>query len=235
MNKIKILERLIRNVVTQELRNTTLHNFQQNSLFERIQMEKIVLTEAINPLAAELIKKHNGQTKTIGNDVYVWYKSPTGVHWNITVFSSRTSKLKNYVAKNEDQIMDFLKTKEKQFNDLSDWKAKNKQNANKEKEMMGHLVDVGDIFVSSWGYDQTNVDFYEVTKKISNNTIEVRKIAHKAVTEKEQYSTVVPIPGKFVGSANKVRINQYGVKVGRYQATPWDGKPKYETASGYGH
>lgn len=26
-------------------------------------------------------------------------------------------------------------------------------------------VEIGDVFVSSWGYDQTNVDFYRVTRK----------------------------------------------------------------------
>jgi hypothetical protein len=26
-------------------------------------------------------------------------------------------------------------------------------------------IDVGDVFVSSWGYEQTNVDFYKVTRK----------------------------------------------------------------------
>ena len=36
----------------------------------------------------------------------------------------------------------------------------------------------GDIFVSSWGYDQTNVDFYEVVK-VAAKTVTLIPIERK--------------------------------------------------------
>jgi hypothetical protein len=36
-------------------------------------------------------------------------------------------------------------------------------------------IEIGDIFYSSWGYDQTNIDFYKVIKKTAK-MIEIREI-----------------------------------------------------------
>ena len=41
-------------------------------------------------------------------------------------------------------------------------------------------LEVGDILVSSWGYDQTNVDFYEVTE-LAGKYVIVRKIGRATV------------------------------------------------------
>ncbi|MCV5331283.1 hypothetical protein OFC87_24075, partial [Escherichia coli] len=37
-------------------------------------------------------------------------------------------------------------------------------------------VSVGDIFVSSWGYEQTNVTFYQVLSVHGKKTVTVREI-----------------------------------------------------------
>lgn len=42
-------------------------------------------------------------------------------------------------------------------------------------------IEVGDIFSSSWGYDQTNVDFFEVVRKTAK-MIELREIGGR-ITE----------------------------------------------------
>ena len=38
---------------------------------------------------------------------------------------------------------------------------------------------VGDLFNSSWGYEQTNIDFYQVVRVVSENTIQVSRCAGK--------------------------------------------------------
>ena len=40
---------------------------------------------------------------------------------------------------------------------------------------------VGSVFVSSWGYDQTNVDAYQITARINNQTVEVVEIGFEEV------------------------------------------------------
>jgi hypothetical protein len=40
---------------------------------------------------------------------------------------------------------------------------------------------IGSVFVASWGYDQTNVDAYQITARINNQTVEVVEIGFEEV------------------------------------------------------
>lgn len=64
----------------------------------------------------------------------------------------------------------------------------------------GHPFKVGDIFYDSWGYDQTNVDFFQVTE-ITKGTVTLRAIA-SSWTDDKMYA-VVPVPNKFTGEEFK--------------------------------
>ena len=72
----------------------------------------------------------------------------------------------------------------------------------------------GDVLVSTWGYDQTNVDFYEVTKLIGKTMVEVRGIASK-VTEVTAWAQgrVVPVPGEFISKVKRYVAKDGGIKV----------------------
>jgi len=113
-------------------------------------------------------------------------------------------------------------------------KAKQKQ----ERANYKHDYVVGDILYSSWGYDQTNVNFYQVVSVVGKQVV-LREVASKTVRENEGYGAtyVVAVPDRFVGPAMKKMVQQGGtVKIDTNQsAYKWDGKPKYETASGWGH
>ena len=97
----------------------------------------------------------------------------------------------------------------------------------------------GDIFVSNWGYDQTNVDFYEVTD-VKGKIVVIREI-HKQVTPGSHGSDkVTPLPGRFDGEPMRKRPSyrngKPSLKMTDYAwAYPWDGKPEEQTSSGYGH
>ncbi len=60
-------------------------------------------------------------------------------------------------------------------------------------------VKIGDIFVNSWGYEQTNIDFYQVTALRGTTMVELRKL-NKLVTAEDgtmsRYS--LPIKGAYV-------------------------------------
>lgn len=64
-------------------------------------------------------------------------------------------------------------------------------------------VHIGDIFVSSWGYSMTLVDFYQVTKvSKTGKSVNVRKLAYKVVdgaTCSPQGGRVVPRQELFRG------------------------------------
>jgi len=61
-----------------------------------------------------------------------------------------------------------------------------------------HDVKVGDIFKSSWGYDQTNVDYYQVVKLCGKSMAEVREIAQDQEETGFMSGWCVPHPGMFL-------------------------------------
>ena len=108
------------------------------------------------------------------------------------------------------------------------------------KREFQHGMKDGDILYSSWGYDQTNINFYEVVGVVGQQVV-VREVESKVVRQERGADYVVAVPGHYVGAPMK-KIPQRGyngqpyIKVSQSQsAYPWDGKPKYETASGFGH
>lgn len=95
---------------------------------------------------------------------------------------------------------------------------------------------------SSWGYDQTNVDFYEVVKVTATGRLRLRKIAQETVRSSTRGSAdyVVPRPGVFVGEAFTRLPHCYSdrwyVSIESYSsASRWDGSERYQTGVGWGH
>jgi hypothetical protein len=110
-----------------------------------------------------------------------------------------------------------------------------KQKQLQEKRDFVHNIQVGEIFVSSWGYDQTNVDFYQVVE-IKGKMVVVREIASKDSHSEHGANYVVADPGHFTGPPKLVKPNTSGgFKVGDHYASKWDGKPEYTTPFGMGH
>jgi hypothetical protein len=115
-----------------------------------------------------------------------------------------------------------------------------KQRERDEKANFQHGLKVGDILYCSWGYDQTNIDFYQITEERGKMVV-IREIAAKVVEGSGGPSErVVPEPNQFVGDPMLKRPtgsgSHIGVKVHSFaHAHPWDGKPLHRTGSGYGH
>ena len=90
-------------------------------------------------------------------------------------------------------------------------------------------MQMGDILYSSWGYDQTNIDFYQVVKVLPKSVM-INKIKSEMPNGEEGFMTgkVIPVKDAFVGEPMLKKPNSYGsVKIASYaSAYPWDGKPK---------
>lgn len=111
-----------------------------------------------------------------------------------------------------------------------------KAKAREEARNFQHGYQVGDILYASWGYDQTNVDFYQVTRLIGSKMIEIQMIESKDAGREK----VMPVPNRFDTRERpfkvKVRTNRtVKTRGGIANAYPWDGKPKYETSPYAGH
>jgi len=87
---------------------------------------------------------------------------------------------------------------------------------------------VGDILYRTWGYDQTNVNFYEVVKT-TKATVTVMEVAQDAKETGYLSGIAKAIAGAFRKDAKALvkRVNAYG---GAGDLSPWDGKPVLWTA-----
>ncbi len=107
--------------------------------------------------------------------------------------------------------------------------------------MIQKEIKVNDIFYSSWGYEQTNIDYYKV-KKVMNNMIELVAIENKIDYENSTKYTdaVIPYPANEGKRIFRRKVKYYGdrpsVMISSFQyACKWDGHPKARTNSYYGH
>lgn len=100
-----------------------------------------------------------------------------------------------------------------------------------------HTLKCGDVLYSSWGYEQTNVDFYQVTKVVGVNSVQIRPIAQCIERSEGHSDHVVPVTDSFRGEAMTKRVQPGNyMRIASYaNAYPWDGRAKYQTAAGWGH
>lgn len=112
-----------------------------------------------------------------------------------------------------------------------------KANRRRKRVEYQHSLKVGTILYSSWGYNQTNVDFYEVVELVGDKSVKIRKIDKTGRSNGVGQNLVKPIPGKFISSAILKRVGfNNSINLSSYAgASVWDGQPKHETAAGYGH
>lgn len=97
---------------------------------------------------------------------------------------------------------------------VEEYRAARKAKVKAEAVEKAANVKVGDIFVDSWGYEQTNVDFYQVVAKPSAKTVIVREIACRSeegsMMSHGMADNVFPARDQFIGAEMKKRIDNYG-------------------------
>jgi hypothetical protein len=97
----------------------------------------------------------------------------------------------------------------------------------------------GSVFVASWGYEQTNVDAYQMTRRINNQTIEVVEIGFESIPREglsPMAENVRPIPISAEVAATKPKLLARIAAENRIQVTGknssgnadlWDTKEVY--------
>jgi hypothetical protein len=89
---------------------------------------------------------------------------------------------------------------------------------------------IGDIWESTWGYDQTNADFYQVVK-VTAKTVTLQQVGTVDKHDSRTYTGhSVPDTSKHKGEpfrrTVKTVFGNPGVSINSYAfAEPWDGKP----------
>jgi hypothetical protein len=99
----------------------------------------------------------------------------------------------------------------------------------KEKERLKNTetINTGDLFYTSWGYEQTNVEFYEVIEKPSEQFVIVREVAQNREETGFMSGSCTPQKGVFVGEPLRRKRGKWGLKISECQtAYKYDGGPK---------
>jgi hypothetical protein len=169
------------------------------------------------------------KTEPAGSDVVAYtYEDATGKLYALAFAGKGSKPLWHYrfrsVADRQRRIDETVADRKS--------RAESTEQRRQERVNYRHGLKVGDILYSSWGYDQTNVSWYQVVQ-VQEKMAQIREIAGKMVGEDH----VEPDVGRFTGMAmwkrvgvgDSVRIESYA------SASKWDGRPVYETPFGMGH
>lgn len=99
------------------------------------------------------------------------------------------------------------------------------------KQEVKHFIEnpykLGDVLVNSWGYDQTNVNFYQVVE-VKAKSVVIIEICYKVVENSAGYDScrVVPVKDNFVNNKSiSKRIREF---------INSEGEPDYYFSSAYG-
>lgn len=171
-----------------------------------------------------------------GSDLWVWKYERDGKPHAIAFVGKQRKPTWRYRFRDE-------RARDRKIEETADRRRsylKRKQDEMKSRREFQHGLSEGDMLVASWGYDQTNVDFYQVTD-IRGKHVIVREIGKKTVRSEQTADYVAGIPNRFTGPAMRRKPSMAGpdkamVKIdSSRRAYPWDGKPRYQTGWGYGH
>lgn len=154
----------------------------------------------------------------VGDKINVRYK---GINYNSTI---------------EDALLQQGYKEGKDFERTFDWNTcehfiKKLSNSITEYKEPIHDIKVGDIIYNSWGYEQTNIDFYQVIKT-TKKTVSLRKISDKI----ERYSNELMSGAKVADKDNfisdevirktpKYFMNQWNIDFEYGAGTVWDKTP----------
>jgi hypothetical protein len=95
----------------------------------------------------------------------------------------------------------------------------------REEAKKPHAIAVGAIVYNSWGYDQTNVDFYEVVK-VSANYVWLQSLESSAPEDGFMSSSrTLPRKGTAHGEVTKRRVSGSSINFKYGGGSVWDGRP----------
>lgn len=165
-----------------------------------------------------------------GTDLTIWTWDEGGRPYGVAFVGKSNKPLWNYRFKDDAQRQRTIDEAIKSRKQVKEYKDKRVQ----ERREYQHPYKIGDIFDTSWGYDETHVDFYQVVE-VRGKVLIIREIAQKVDHETQGAEYVVPDKDSFTGKPIRIIPTSSGVKIDGHYGSLWDGKPKYQTAAGWGH
>jgi hypothetical protein len=80
-----------------------------------------------------------------------------------------------------------------------------------------HGLKVGDVLYTSWGYDQTNIDYYQVVELVGKRSVVIREISCEVVETGYMQGKSVPAVGVFKGEPMLKKVSEHDtVRIASY-------------------
>jgi hypothetical protein len=107
-------------------------------------------------------------------------------------------------------------------------KAERKAERAKLSAAMAEQLTVGTILYYSWGYDQTNIEFFQVIRNTGKSVI-VREIASESVEGSQGFMSeqVKPVRDAFIGPELRKIIGPYGLAMDFGSLSPIGGRESF--------
>jgi hypothetical protein len=158
----------------------------------------------------------DGSLKLAGDGVAYALK-PGPKYVTVTVWLGKAGKPADHLlCKTEADALEVVGKRLKQRAAYRLQESKRKAARAEAANKMRAEIKVGDILVYSWGYEQTNIDYFQVVEKSpSGATVKVREIASKTVESTGPMSArVAPVPGAFLEKSEVMtkKVSESGVR-----------------------
>ncbi len=187
------------------------------------------------------IKKLSTQTfnskKSTARVDFTTYEAPEGLVFILKGFRSKRHRKGTWIIRTNDKAKAINAGTRwmKSQDDLAEEKAKIKAERKALNSNVEQTFVEGAILVSSWGYEQTNIDFFKVVRR-TKSMVHVIELCNKTVEATDFMSSRVIPSEETRGEVMKKRVQCYGgeekhIKINSSSyARLWDGKPRLQTS-----
>jgi len=135
-----------------------------------------------------------------------------------------------YRVKTVESLIENLQTQLNNFTSNIELDTKMKAERKVREQEVANTIQVGDIFHASWGFEQTQCDYYQVIEKPSAKTVIVREIARQTVKEQSWASELCrPVKDEFIGEPEKFRLIGDSIKFSSFKRATKVQNPETET------
>lgn len=157
------------------------------------------------------IPKHSTKVADKLSDAVAYisqFVGPNGERYVAMGFVGKAQKPSfHYTFKTEERraayVREFFTNRQAAIKSVSDRREKRKAE--------GRGLVVGDVLRSSWGYEQTNIDYYEVTALIGDTMVELRELCQERLETAWMQGKCVPMPGSYTKAEPMRRVAKSGV------------------------
>lgn len=118
----------------------------------------------------------------------------------------------------------YFRNEERRKEFATEWMNKILDRNSQKKESSKRELEVGDVLKASWGYDQTNVDYYLVTRLVGKASVEIVEIGQHVDSEGGFQGKCSPDVTNIIGEPMTKRANGNAVKVGHTYAFKQEAK-----------